>query len=48
MSIGAGIAIAGVWICTAFITRDKTVTGFGMVLTLISAVIATAYIAAVR
>lgn len=48
MTIGAGIAIAAVWIGGCYVATHKHVTGIGMVFTLIAVVAATAYIAGVK
>ena len=46
MSIGAGIAIAGAWGFAAACALSKQVTGNGMMLGMIAALIATAVVAA--
>jgi hypothetical protein len=48
MTIGAGMAVAAVWIVGAIVMTNKTVTGVGMTFTLIGVVVATAYIAGVK
>lgn len=44
MSVGSGIAIAGIWIATAIIVVDRRVTGIGMVMTLVMGLVATGWI----
>lgn len=48
MTLGAGIAIAAVWIGGAVVIVDRRVTGLGMVFTLIAVVTATGYIAGIK
>lgn len=45
MSIGTGIAIAAVWGCTVFVCKDERVTGIGMAMMLVIALLATGAIA---
>lgn len=44
MTTGAGIALAGIWIATAFIIKDRDVTGLGLIACLFAAIIATSIV----
>jgi len=45
MSIGAGIALAGVWLFAAACALSRTVTASGMILGIVVALVATLLIA---
>lgn len=44
MTIGAGIAIAGVWVFAGMMAISKTVTGWGLLMAMACAIIVTAVI----